>query len=163
MNRSMKNIRLTQSDLHRMIQESVMRILEYTSAKPEPHGWSRDRYEYDIEEEVYDAIYKAVNSFPEEDEALAFEVEKIGEAMSDTRGVFELAVKMSDDGVFEGIYDDSVQRMKDFVDSLPVDDRAKDVAKSCIDRVVDQVKPGDIEEKWEEDEYERGNTWYEDD
>ena len=163
MNRSMKNIRLTQSDLHRMIQESVMRILEYTSAKPEPHDWGRDRYEYDIEEEVADAIYKVMNSFPEEDEAFVLELEKIYEAIPGAGNVFNLDVKMNDNGEFEGIYDDSVQRMKDFVDSLPVNEKAKDVAKTCIDRVVEELDPYDIEEKWEEDEYERGNTWYEDD
>lgn len=159
----MKNIRLTQSDLHRMIQESVMRILEYTSAKPEPHDWGRDRYEYDIEEEVADAIYKVMNSFPEEDEAFVLELEKIYEAIPGAGNVFNLDVKMNDNGEFEGIYDDSVQRMKDFVDSLPVNEKAKDVAKTCIDRVVEELDPYDIEEKWEEDEYERGNTWYEDD
>lgn len=140
-----------------------MRILEYTSAKPEPHDWGRDRYEYDIEEEVADAIYKVMNSFPEEDEAFVLELEKIYEAIPGAGNVFNLDVKMNDNGEFEGIYDDSVQRMKDFVDSLPVNEKAKDVAKTCIDRVVEELDPYDIEEKWEEDEYERGNTWYEDD
>lgn len=158
----MKNIRLTQSDLHRMIQESVMRILEYTSAKPEPHDWGRDRYEYDIEEEVADAIYKVMNSFPEEDEAFVLELEKIYEAIPGAGNVFKLDVKMNDNGEFEGIYDDSVQRMKDFVDSLPVNEKAKDVAKTCIDRVVEELDPYDIEEKWSDERYESRNDWYED-
>lgn len=85
-------IRLTESDLHRMIKESVKRVLkeEYVEGKWEP-GWLEDYYEddslinneYNYENDVLDDIEKLKQTY---DDNLDYETEDFASSFVNSEG-----------------------------------------------------------------------------